>query len=268
MLGWIDADANKSRQCPAPFVSVHDIGELLRLSCGQGPQLADSRPQLLHRRFKKGSAIYRQGQLFDSLYIVRFGFVKTVVRDIEGTERVLSFPMKSNLLGFDGIWEDRYSSEATALTDCQLIVIPFKQLLSAKTSCRELEALVYRAISRELSEEHAGVSMASRLKAEARVARFLEELANRYAALGYSSKEIALPMTRRDIGCYLGLSLETVSRSFSILASMGVINVHRKMVTILKLEMLHRFHTCPLRLVQQGRLHPRNMLQRTCGANE
>lgn len=267
MLGWSDTDANRYRQYPAPFISIHDIGELLRLSCGQGPQLVGSIPQLLHRRFKKGGAVYRQGQLFDSLYIVRFGFLKTVVRDIEGVERVLSFPMKSNLLGFDGIWEDRYSSEATALTDCQLIAIPFKQLLSAKHSCRELEALVYRAISREFSEGHAGVSMSSPLKAEARVARFLEELANRYAALGYSSKEIVLPMTRRDIGSYLGLSLETVSRSFSILASMGVIEVHRKMVTILETEMLHRFHTCPIRLAQKDRLHPLNMLQRTSGAN-
>lgn len=218
-----------------PAFSIRDIRDLLRLDDPEGPpQMTQSDPEFYHRRIDRGGAIYRQGQPFESLYIVRFGFLKTVMRDVEGTERVLSFPMKGNMLGFDGVWRDRYGCEAVALTDCQLIVIPFKQLLATNHVCRELERLVYIAISREFSEEHAAINMSNQLKAEARVARFLGELARRYAALGYSSKVISLPMTRRDIGCYLGLSLETVSRSFSILASTGLIEVHRKNVTILE----------------------------------
>ncbi|HWL27538.1 MAG TPA: helix-turn-helix domain-containing protein [Burkholderiaceae bacterium] len=218
-----------------PVFSIRDIRALLRLDGHERPpQMVEADFQFYHRRIGKGGAIYRQGQPFESLYIVRLGFLKTVMRDVEGTERVLSFPMKGNMLGFDGVWKGRYGCEAVALTDCQLIVIPFNQLLATDHACRELERLVYIAISREFSEEHAAINMLNQLKAEARVARFLEELARRYAALGYSSKVISLPMTRRDIGCYLGLSLETVSRSLSMLASTGLIRVHRKNVTILE----------------------------------
>jgi CRP/FNR family transcriptional regulator len=245
MDGRSDMGTLNRRHYMPPF-SVRDICDLLRLDDPEGsPPMAEPYLQFHHRRIEKGGSIYRQGQSFESLYIVRFGFLKTVMRDVEGTERVLSFPMKGNMLGFDGVWRDRYGCEAVALTDCQLIVIPFKQLLATSNRCRELERMVYIAISREFSEEHTAINMSNQLKAEARVARFLEELARRYAALGYSSKVITLPMTRRDIGCYLGLSLETVSRSFSILASTGLIEVHRKDVTFLEAGAVRQLHSSP-----------------------
>lgn len=231
--------------------SVRDLGKLLGFSHSKIREINELGPQFHHRRFKTDERIYRLGQSFESLYVVRFGFLKTVLRNSEGDERVLSFPMKGNLLGFDGICDNRYGTESIALTDCELIVVPFKKLLTTAQSYRELEQMMYVAISRELTEAHTGISLSSSLKSEARVAHFLESLAKRYAALGYSSKEILLPMTRRDIGCHLGLTLETVSRALSALAAAGIIAVHRKNIQILKPELLHLFKT-PLALPQRN----------------
>ena len=227
--------------------SIKDIGELLQFNWSEKQETNLQTPLFHHRRAKAGEQIFRLGQAFVSLYIVRFGFLKVVLRNAEGDERVLSFPMKGNVLGFEGICSHQYGTEATALTDCELIVIPFKQLLTRDNLYRELEQMIYVAISREVMEGHAGISLSSPIKSESRVAHFLEELAKRYAAIGYSSKEISLPMTRRDIGCYLGLTLETVSRSLSALAATDIIEVHRQNIRILKPELLHVFHPSSFR---------------------
>lgn len=227
------------------FSRVQDIGELLQLGRPLKPKNYEQSALFQHRRVKAGEPVYRLGQLFGSLYVVRFGFLKKMLRSPEGDERILSFPMKGNLLGAEGICHDRYGTEAVALTDSELIVIPFKQLLAPGDSCPELKQMVLVAISREFVEEHAGISLSSPLKSETRVARFLEELAQRYAALGYSPQEFLLPMTRRDIGCYLGLTLETVSRSLSALAAAGIISAHRQNIQILRPKLLHLFQSLP-----------------------
>jgi CRP/FNR family transcriptional regulator len=250
---WRSAVPPDPKRYTKLFSSILDIGELLQVNCSHRHELNGAGPQFHHRRVKIGELIYRLGQPFESLYIVRFGFVKTVLRNAEGDERVLTFSMKGSLLGFDGIHDNHYCTEAIALTDGELVVIPFEYLLGTKCFYRELETMIYMAISREFTEEHAGISLSSSLKSEARVAYFLEELAKRYAAIGYSSREFSLPMTRRDIGCYLGLSLETVSRSFSTLALLRIIAVHRQHIKILDPELLHRFHTSPLTPVQKAR---------------
>ncbi|WP_193090604.1 cyclic nucleotide-binding domain-containing protein [Advenella sp. FME57] len=225
------------------FSSMQDVKSLLQLDNFKNIEVCATETQYDHRRIKKGQLLYRQGQPFLSLYIVRFGFIKRVLRDTEGDERILSFSMKGNLLGFDGIYDQQHSTDAVALTDCEVVVIPFKNLLASNYSYECLEKLVYMAMSREINEDQSAVSLSKPLKCEARVARFLEELARRFATLGYSSKEFYLPMTRRDMGGYLGLSLETVSRCLTTLSSMQLIEVDRNNVKILEPELLHRFHT-------------------------
>lgn len=245
-------DSTGSWNDPAPpygpgyaklFSTIQDISHLLRFDCSQEQETDKPRPQFHHRRIKAGEVIYRLGQPFKSLYVVRLGFLKTVLRDSEGYERVLSFPTKGNLMGFEGICRDRYGTEAIALTNGELVIIPFKQLMAAEYFNRELEQMIYMAISREFAEEHTRICLSGPLKSEARVARFLEEFAEHNAALGYSSQEMSLPMTRRDMGCYLGLTLETVSRSLSALAAEGIISVHGKNIQIRKPELLHLFQS-------------------------
>ncbi|MBV6271860.1 cyclic nucleotide-binding domain-containing protein [Alcaligenaceae bacterium CGII-47] len=110
--------------------SLQDILDLLRLKLAPKHQTKEtSALPFQHCQLKAGQFIFQMGQTLTNLYIVRYGFLKTVLRNIEGDERVLSFPMKSDLLGFDGIYRNRYTSDTVALTDCDLISLPFKRLL-------------------------------------------------------------------------------------------------------------------------------------------
>jgi CRP/FNR family transcriptional regulator, anaerobic regulatory protein len=185
-----------------------------------------------HVQFKTGQRIHTIGQPFDTLYIVNSGFLKTVLIDEFGNEQVLSFPMKGDMLGVDGIHSKHYSSEAVALSDCDLILLPFKKLTALGRVHVELEHMMYGVMSRELVREQAMIGMLGALSAEARVARFLVSLADRFAQMGYSSKLFNLRMTRHEIGSYLGLTLETVSRTLSAFNEIGLITVDQRTIGI------------------------------------
>jgi CRP/FNR family transcriptional regulator len=185
-----------------------------------------------HVQFKTGQRVHTIGQPFDTLYIVNSGFLKTVLIDEFGNEQVLSFPMKGDMLGVDGIHSRHYSSEAVALSDCDLILLPFKKLTALGRVHLELENVMYGVMSRELVREQAMIGMLGALSAEARVARFLVSLADRFAQMGYSSKLFNLRMTRHEIGSYLGLTLETVSRTLSAFNEIGLISVDQRTIGI------------------------------------
>lgn len=227
-------------ECTGRFSSsLQDIHDLLRL--GRTPKSSKTgEPELRfqHRRFKAGELVYSMGQTFSVLYIVRFGFLKTVLRNPYGDERILSFPMQGDLLGFDGICHNRYTNDTIALTDSDLITVRFKELLTPGHANSDLEQMIYLAASREIALERCGTGLSITVKSEARVARFLAMQAKRYTDMGYSSSNFLLPMTRRDLGSYLGLTLETVSRSLSALANAGAIVVDRRNIRILKPELL------------------------------
>jgi CRP/FNR family transcriptional regulator len=191
-----------------------------------------------HVQFKTGQRVHTIGQAFDSLYIVNSGFLKTVLIDDFGNEQVLCFPMRGDMFGIDGIHTRHYASEAVALSDCDVILVPFKKLLGLSRVYIELETVMYEVISRELGREQAMINMLGGLSAEARVARFLMSLADRFAAMGYSSKEFNLRMTRQEIGSYLGMTLETVSRTLSAFNELGLITVDQRMIGIKGAEAL------------------------------
>jgi len=198
-----------------------------------------------HVQFKTGQRIHTIGQAFDTLYIVNSGFLKTVLIDEFGNEQVLSFPMKGDMLGVDGIHTRHYASEAVALSDCDLILLPFKKLTALGRVHLELENMMYGVMSRELVREQAMIGMLGALSAEARVARFLIALADRFAQMGYSSKLFNLRMTRHEIGSYLGLTLETVSRTLSAFNEIGLITVDQRTIGIKDPEALKTLRRLP-----------------------
>jgi CRP/FNR family transcriptional regulator, anaerobic regulatory protein len=212
--------------------TLADVCHLLQLDF----QVQDDTLEALfqHRRLRPGELAYSVGQPFEALYVVNAGYLKTVILDSDGNERVVSFPMKGSLLGSDGICDDRHVSEVVALCDCDLIVIPFRRLLSLGHACQELEHIMYRAVSRHMVQENINLASLNSLRSEARVARFLAMEADRHAALKFSSQSFRLRMTRREIGSYLGLTLETVSRSLSALNAAGIICVNQRDIDILK----------------------------------
>ena len=191
-----------------------------------------------HVQFKNGQRVHTIGQVLDYLYVVNSGFLKTVLIDESGNEQVLSFPMKGDLLGIDGINTRHYASEAVALSDCDVILLPFRKLIALSHTHPALENLMYRVMSRELVREQAMIAILGGLSAEARVARFLVTLAERFAAMGYASKLFNLRMTRQEIGSYLGLTLETISRTLSAFNEVGLITVDQRSIGIKDIESL------------------------------
>jgi CRP/FNR family transcriptional regulator, anaerobic regulatory protein len=223
--------------------NLKELCEVLRIL----PTVVQTDEELLfqHVQFKTGQRVHTIGQPFDTLYIVHSGFLKTVLIDEFGNEQVLSFPMKGDLFGVDGIHTKRYASEAVALSNCDLILLPFKKLTALGRAHVEFEHAMYSVMSRELVREQSMVSMLGALSAEARVARFLVNLAERYADMGYSSKLFNLRMTRHEIGSYLGLTLETVSRTLSAFNEIGLITVDQRSIGIKDPDALRTLRRLP-----------------------
>ncbi|MBI1892340.1 MAG: helix-turn-helix domain-containing protein [Burkholderiales bacterium] len=223
--------------------NLKELCDLLRI-----PHVANHADEELlfqHVQFKTGQRIHTIGQPFDTLYVVHSGFLKTVLIDEFGNEQVLSFPMKGDLFGVDGIHTKRYASEAVALSNCDLILLPFKKLTALGRTHAEFEHAMYSVMSRELVREQSMVSMLGALSAEARVARFLVSLSERYAEMGYSSKLFNLRMTRHEIGSYLGLTLETVSRTLSAFNEIGLISVDQRSIGIKDIDALKTLRRLP-----------------------
>jgi CRP/FNR family transcriptional regulator len=198
-----------------------------------------------HVHFRKCQRIYTIGQPFRTLYIVYSGFLKTVLIDNCGNEQVLNFPMKGDLFGLDGIYDQRYASEAVALSDCEVILLPFMKMTALGRSHTGMDTLMYSLISWELLREQTMISMLGSLSAEAKVARFLLSLSEHFAGMGYSSKLFILRMSRHDIGSYLGLTLETVSRTLTALNKYGFISVTHRTIGICNIDALRTLGRLP-----------------------
>ena len=232
------------RQCQGKLWSnLNEIGNLLRIPMSTSS--ADNEILFQHVQFKAGQRVHIIGQEFDTFYIVNSGFLKTVSIDEFGNQQVLSFPMKGDMLGVDSIHTRKYASEAVALTDCNLILVPFKKLAALARVHAELEHAIYDAISRELTRKQAMVNMLGALSAEARVAWFLVSISDKFAEIGYSRSIFNLRMTRQEIGSYLGLSLETVSRTLSALNNIGLIGVEQREIQIKEHDRLRTLRRIP-----------------------
>lgn len=192
------------------------------------------------RMVRRGEALYRAGDAFQSIYTLRSGSFKTVVTHQSGCEQVSGFFLTGETLGLDGICTERHACDAIALEDSAVCAIPF-QLLEAL--CREVHSLqqqVHRMLSSEIVRESGVMLLLASLNAEQRVAAFLLNLSARQKARGYSHRELTLRMSREEIGSHLGMKLETVSRILSRFQRDGliVINMHGKRVTLLDLNAL------------------------------
>jgi CRP/FNR family transcriptional regulator len=192
------------------------------------------------RKVKAGETLHRAGDKFRALYIVRCGFFKTVSVDAAGAELVLGFPMGGDVIGVDGIDSGRYLADVVALDISSVAVIPFAELSQLARDHACIERLLYSIFSRELVHKQAMCWLLGTLCAEARLASFLLDLSDRFGRLGYSRTEFALRATRQEIGSYLGLKLETVSRTLSAFAAAGLVDIDRRQVTLRDVAGLRR----------------------------
>ncbi len=192
------------------------------------------------RRMKRGEALFRAGDPFQSLYAVRSGFFKTRLTSEDGRDQVTGFQMPGELLGLDGIATENHTVDAVALQDSEVCTIPFDELERVSQAISPLQHHFHKVMSREIVREHGVMLLLGSMRAEERLAAFLVNLSQRFKARGYSTTEFILRMTREEIGSYLGLKLETVSRCFSRFQEEGILTVANKHVKILDLEALRR----------------------------
>ncbi len=184
-------------------------------------------------KLKKGETLYRAGEAFTALYAIRIGSLKTTVLAEDGREQVAGYHMLGDIVGLDGIGADRHGCQAIALEDTDVCVLPFERIEDIARSIPPLQHNLHRLLSREISRDQNIMLLLGSMRAEERLAVFLLSLADRYKKRGYSSTEFVLRMTREEIGSYLGLKLETVSRLFSRFQEEGLIQVQGRAVKLL-----------------------------------
>lgn len=185
------------------------------------------------RRVKRGEYLYRSGSTFDAIYAIRSGFFKTDVLLEDGRDQVTGFQMAGGLLGLDGICTEHHTCNAIALEDSEICAIPFAHLETLSREMQTLQRHFHKVMSREIVRDHGVMMLLGTMRAEERLAAFLLNLSQRFTARGYSHADFFLRMTREEIGSYLGLKLETVSRSFSRFQEEGHIAVQQKHIRIL-----------------------------------
>ena len=181
----------------------------------------------------RGQALFRTGDVFESLFAVRTGFFKTSVCAEDGRDQVTGFQMAGELIGLDGISHDHHACDAIALEDSQVCIIPFDQLEALSREFAELQHQFHKVMSREIVRDHGVMLLLGSMRAEERLAAFLLNLTQRLKARGFSASSLILRMTREEIGSYLGLKLETVSRTFSKFHDDGLLEVKQRHIRVL-----------------------------------
>jgi CRP/FNR family transcriptional regulator len=190
------------------------------------------------RKIARGGSLYQIGDGFESLYAVRSGAFKTVSVSRQGDEKITGFHMPGELLGLDAINKGRHSYRAEALEDSEVCVIPFQRLEHLAMSIPALQHQLLRLLSSDISRDHGLMLLLGSMTAEQRVAAFLMSLSRRHERLGFSGAHFVLRMTREEIGNYLGLTLETVSRLLSRFQRDGLIAIHQRDVEVRDAERL------------------------------
>ncbi|MFQ5659646.1 MAG: fumarate/nitrate reduction transcriptional regulator Fnr [Gammaproteobacteria bacterium] len=188
---------------------------------------------------QRGDYLYRSGDRFQHIYAVRSGAIKSYRATEDGNEQILGFYLPGELLGLDAVEQKKHKCTTVALETSSCCAIPFARLEELSQQLPGLQHQMYRLMSRELSTENESLLLLGKKGAEEKIATFLLNLSARLHLLGYSATEFRLPMSRQEIGNYLGLTVETVSRTFSRLQRDKLIAIERKLITIAERDVLH-----------------------------
>jgi len=216
--------------------NLHDLCLPLGLDIGDIDKLDSiikrSRP------LQKGEHLFNGGEEFTSIYAVRSGSIKTFSESEEGDEQITGLYLPGELLGLDAIHENIHPCSAIALETTSLCEIPFNTLENLSTKIPELHHQLFRIMSKEIANDQSLLMLMAQKSAEEKLAAFLVNLSSRLKQRNFSETEFNLSMSRKDIGNYLGLTIETISRTFSRFQSEGLLSTQRKYVNIHKLNEL------------------------------
>lgn len=225
-------DCSLRAHCLPPDLSDSDLAEVETLV---GHDL----------RIPRGGSLFHAGQKFEALYAIKSGFFKTVLTTSDGRQQITGFHMGGDMLGLHGISVGHYIYDAIALEDGAACRLPYTRMQALAQRLPALQAHLNHAMSRQIADQHGVMLLLGNMRADERVAAFLLNLLQRLEARGYSGTEMLMRMTREEIGSYLGLKLETVSRIFSRFAADGLIEVANKHVRVLDMDELQALVQLP-----------------------
>lgn len=193
------------------------------------------------RPVRRGDHLFHAGDRFEAVYAVRSGALKTYTATEDGQEQVTGFHLPGELVAMDAIGPGTHPTSAKALETTSVCEIPFARLEELANRIPDLQHHLFRLLSNEIHSDHEMLLTLGKMPAEARLAAFLLNLSARFRQRGYSPTEFLLPMSRNDIGNYLGLAVETVSRLFTRFQEEGVLSVDRRDILIPDLDRLREY---------------------------
>ncbi len=207
----------------------------LCVPAGFEPEVRPLVEQLVTKRIRlhKGDTLFRAGERFTALFALRMGSCKTVLLAEDGRDQVAGYHIAGDVIGADGISTETHQCQAIALEDTEACAIPFARVEEFSRSSPQLLRNVHRLLAAEIARDRHVMLMLGTMRADQRLASFLLDLAQRYHVRGYSASEFVLRMTRDEIGSYLGLKLETVSRLLSRMHRDGLIQVQGRTIKLL-----------------------------------
>jgi CRP/FNR family transcriptional regulator len=206
---------------------------------GQDLELLDEL-QFVRRKLSAGDALHLAGDRFTHIHAVRTGTFKSTLTLRDGREQVSGFHMAGELMGLDALAQGSHASTAVALEDAEVCAIPYARLSELSAARPQLQQVMNRLMSREIVREHSLMMLLGSMNAEERLAAFLLNISQRMKARGYSPSEFHLRMSRAEIGSYLGMKLETVSRTFSAFQQQRLLKVDKRHICITDLDGLTR----------------------------
>jgi CRP/FNR family transcriptional regulator len=224
---------------PREWTCLHELFELIGVSVGDIEQMPVAQPTV--RRLQAGEMLFTEGTPTTSIYVVRTGTFKLFRTAEDGYEQVFGFVRRGDLLGCDALSGDRHLLATVALEDASVLAIALPDFYALAQQLPAFDRGAMRAVSHSMIDLIRLSDMMAAVAAEVRLARFLVHLSQRMSASGQSARCLRLQMTRRDIGSYLGVAHETISRSFAALAEAGLIEVEQRKVEILDLDALQQY---------------------------
>lgn len=200
----------------------------------------DRLDQIINRKrpLQRGGSLFRQGDPFHALYAVRSGSIKSYATTDAGEEQISAFHLPGEILGLDAIASGSHPQSAVAMETTSICELPFDRLHNLAHEVDGLQRQLLRIMSRELNSDEQFMRLLANRSAEERLASFLLNLASRFELRGYSGQAFNLSMSRSDIGNYLGLAVETISRLFTRFQLENMIEVERKSIKILDRDRL------------------------------
>lgn len=190
-------------------------------------------------RLSKGTPLFHLGDEVEAVYALRSGSIKTQLEDAIGQIQITGFLLPGEIVGMDGLLNNQQVSHAIALEDSEVCVMRLDEFDHLALQLPQLQTQLRRLMSKEINRSHSIMMTLGALRSEQRLAAFLLNMSDRLTALGYSPYEFLLRMSREEIGNYLGLTLETISRLFSRFAKDGLLQIQQREVKLLNLPALH-----------------------------